>query len=333
MEVQNAILHKVVKRANTTTSRLEEADDELEIDATLTNVSTQIRSLYKKGVVYGVFEEDENVYVFKSLLKQCIDNGWSNFIEFSKSSLAVLQARMNEKQASVGSYVMFIHYRENSADYLFVVMMNDEEGAYVTEQLTLKKSIHLELSKLHMAARINIDKWLSAGEDDETGMKYVSFVRGRRDVSDYFISFVGCTSITRPKEATRQIINILDDFADENNLTPEQVTSNREIADDYLSRCLNEEKEASIETLSLLLDEDNPEAFSDFIDSEGYQMNAYFHVDRPALARLRGVKYESSKLNVRMSHDYVKTHVSLVNNSITIKDAPEKLMEDIKRLL
>lgn len=335
MEVLSAIIHRVDKQSASTEVHLHLAEADLAIDETVTRVATEVRGLYKRGVVYGVFQPDEETYRFQPLLRECMDQDWADFLPFTQQAMRLLKARMEEKPASAGGYVMFIRYVEQDTDYIFVLMMNDKVGAAVTDRLTLKDSIHLDLGKLYVAARVNLSRWRLDQRENEPGQhKYVSFIRGRRIVSDYFTAFIGCSEITKPAKATGLVIDILHNYAREKNLSAEEKDRHRRIADDYLRACLEEEREASLEQLSVQLNEEAPEDFLEFATAEEYGMGAFFPVDRSTLARLRGVRYDSQQLKIRMSEAYVRGHVTVGDNgSITLNQAPEELMEEVLALL
>lgn len=335
MEVKGAIIHRIDKRSATTEANLHLAEAELVIDETVTRVAEELRGLYKSGVVYGIFQDNEEVYRFQPFLRSCMDQDWEDFLSFTHQSMHLLKARMEEKPASAGAYVMFIRYAEQDNSYLFILMLNDKVGASVADDLTLKKAIHLDLTKLYVAARINLSRWRAEQQEDEYGQhKYISFIRGRREVSDYFTAFIGCTEVTKPAKATNSVIDILFDYSREKEFTTAEKDRYRAVADDYLRGCLTEEREASLERLSMLLNEDAPEDFLEFATSEEYGMAAYFPVDRSRLARLQGVRYDSKALKIRMTDSYVRQHVTVDDNgNITLSQVPDELVGEIKALL
>lgn len=235
--------------------------------------------------------------------------------------------------SSAGGYVLFIRYKEICHEYLFVLMLNDRLGASVTKKLLVEDSLHLDMSKLYVAGRINITHW-----KDEiakpVGHKYVSFIRGRRSISDYFIDFIGCTNITKPKEATNKIIDILNDYIRENEYEGDDKSRCHKIAGNYLKECVSENnREASLETLSLRLDEENPGQFFEFASNEKNQMDSLFKVDNPTLGRLFGVKFKQGGLAITMSEEYVKEHVTIKDGIMTVKDVPQKLQDEISALI
>ena len=334
MEVIAAVLHRIDKRAGDTIVHLDSATSELAVDDTVRRVATQVRGLYKRGVVYGAFEPDEENYRFQPYLRDYVACDEGSFFDFSVKSVERLRAEMVKTPASAGGYIMFVRYTEQGDDYLFVLMLNNKIGASVGDDLTLEKSIHLDLDKLYVAARINITRWEIDSASDEPGKhKYVSFIRGRREVSGYFTNFIGCTEVVRSVEATDLAIKIINDYSRDNSLSTEKKEQNRQIAHDYFKKCFEEKREASIERLSLLLDENEPDKFLEYASNEEYGISGYFEVDKSRLARLRGVIYNSTALKIRMTENFVRNHVDVdENGSITLKQIPDELLREVQAL-
>ena len=330
MNVENAVIHQINKKPGESPT-VSLAEKELVIDVTMSDVAGQVRDLYRGSGVYGIFREDADNYPFQTLLSQVEKHEWSGFFNFTKKATAILVKEMSSQAASAGGYILFMRYIESGSTYLFVIMLNDKIGASVTKNLELKKSIHLDLNKLYVAARINIDLWKEEGKDG-TGHNYASFIRGRRTLSTYFIDFIGCTEITKPAEITNLAIDILHDYITKNKFDKLKKDAYRERADSYLRECISASKEASVETLSLRLDEVNPTNFSDFASNDEYQMSNLFVVDKPSLRRLGGIKFTQAGLSISASTGYIRSHITTNNGRVIIDKAPKELIQEIKAL-
>ncbi|HEX7046649.1 MAG TPA: nucleoid-associated protein [Gammaproteobacteria bacterium] len=331
MEVKAAVIHQIAKEAASTDIAVTLAPGLLPLNDTVARVGGEVRKIYGGSAVYGLFRENSDVYWFQKILEKCVQAEWQDFMGFSTKAMEHLEDRMRQKQASAGGYVLFLRYSEADQDFLFVLMLNDKVGASVTSDLKLKDTLHLDLSKLYVAARINVTKWLQVKNDGEEH-KYVSFVRGKREVSEYFVDFIGCTALTKPKESTEKIINIVNDFIRENGWKGEQKHKARETVAEYLLECAKNKKEASVAAIATRLFEDDPEIFQHFAAQETYAMNAYFHVEKASLSRLIGVNFQEGKFSIRMSAQYVRDNVALKDGSLVIRNIPETLKNEIEAI-
>ena len=327
MDVKHAVIHQVTKEQGTPDVNLFLANGILTIDETVIRVAEELKKLYKGQAIYGQFSNNDEVHRFRPNLKDCMDKDWANFYDFSKIAMSLLKNKLEQKIASAGGYVLFLHYFENEKEYFFVLMLNDKIGASVTENLALKKSIHLDLSKLYVAARINITLWES--EEDH---KYVSFIKGKRDISDYFIDFIGCTEVNDPKKDTDRLITILNEYMRNNKFSSDLKQEYRSAAATYLKECADEQRDASLKILSTRLNSDEPDSFYDYATDEVHEMSTFFNVDKSRLKKLTGIDFSQTGFKIKMSSEYVKNHVSINDNKLIIDNPPQKLKEDIENI-
>lgn len=334
MHVHHAVIHKIEKDAGQHNIVVTNANQLLAIDETVTRVTTELRDLYRHSNVYGVFQENPDEYRFQVILDNCEQGDYNQFLDFTVNAIEILQHRMALSAPSAGGYVFFAHYEESEEHFLFIVMLRDTVGAHVTSNLTLEDSLHLDLTDLFVAGRINITRWREVLDDDlDTQHKYVSFIRRKRELANYFIDFIGCTEIVRPKEATTKLIEVLDDYMQQNEFPAEKKESFRSRTREYLTSCVEHQNEASVEYLSRILDEDNPDSFNDHASQEQYNLSSLFRVDPGPLVRLLGVTFSSAELKLKMTTRFVRDHVSTDNRSVVITDAPKELLAEIQKLI
>ena len=110
---------------------------------------------------------------------------------------------MEESNLSTGGHVLFAHYQQGMTDYLAIALLHHSEGVLVTDDLDVTPSRHLDLSQLHLAARINVSGWLN----NKHSKQYISFIQGKsgKKASEYFRDFIGCQEgIDAPGEVCGQ---------------------------------------------------------------------------------------------------------------------------------
>ena len=110
--------------------------------------------------------------------------GTEDFTSFSREAVEHLTSLMEESNLSVGGHVLFAHYQQGMTDYLAIALLNQSDSVTVTDTLDVTPSRHLDLSKLHLAARINLSEW----QNNKQSKQYISFIKGKngRKATDYF---------------------------------------------------------------------------------------------------------------------------------------------------
>lgn len=322
MEVVKSIVHRLEKKRNQK-STLKLRKDLLPISVPLTNLLSELRIVYNKktGKSYGIFQPDDETYPFKKFLLQYIKNE-SDFASFSNKSMSLFKSKIDSANLATGGYVIFIHYKVNETNYLMVVMLSDKSGITINDEtLDLLDTTHLDLEKLHLAGRIDVDQWRT-----DVSEKYLSFVKGRKSgdgVSLYFREFLGCTDYTDPKKQSLILLQVIEDYGMKNEMSYNDKVQFKQRIFDYCEEKRKAGLPIYLEDLSYYIDEENPEAFLEFSNSEKYALNSGFEPHRDTIKKFRRYMGKDASLSISFESD-------LLGNRINYK-ADQKILE-IKKL-
>ncbi|GAP24073.1 hypothetical protein GLF_0955 [Gluconobacter frateurii NBRC 101659] len=72
---------------------------------------------------------------------------------------------------------------------------------------------HLDLEGFRFAGRINLTAWAAGAE------RYISFLKGKSDVSEYFRLFLGCDSVVEARVDTSNLVMALKEFVTAEKMT------------------------------------------------------------------------------------------------------------------
>lgn len=252
---------------------------------------TRLFRKHQSGRIYGGFESDKNAYPFSRLLSECVANG-GDFLTFSKDTAALLVAKMKDIPAATGGYFFAARFTEENEDLLLILMLHQEQGHAIDDAtLTLKRSLNLQMEHLDLAARISISSWL-AGKPDP-----VSLVRGRKEVSEYFKSFIGLHEPRTNTEGTQKLKNFIEQWMDIHSYSPSDREAVRERIVDYARKRKDEPVELGV--VATLVDENRHEKF--FNDANEAGLGAEFHVDRRSLKAWERVAYSEPGGELRLN--------------------------------
>ena len=211
MKLQHAIVHLLHKVRNISIASATFRDSELDCkNKKVISLISQIRNAYntKNGLGYGDFINkrrpfEDNLFEYKLASM--------SFITFSKNAMDELVEAIKHKTAATGGYIIFSYYKENDSNFLLIAMLKNKGSFNFDADLNLVDLDTLDLDHLHIAARINLEKWASNDE------KYISFIKGRSDdVMAYFKSFLGINddSYSDSKENTGDLYRVVLDYCE-----------------------------------------------------------------------------------------------------------------------
>ncbi|MCY1362930.1 Nucleoid-associated protein YejK [compost metagenome] len=242
-----------------------------------------------------------------------------------------LQHLMEESNLSVGGHVFFAHYQQGMTDYLMIALLHQAEAVVVTEDLQVVTIRHLDLSQLHLAARINLSGW----QNNSQSRQYISFLKGKagRKASDYFRDFIGCQEGIDPPSETRTLLKAFSDFIEAEDLAEEQAREKTQTLVDYASTQAKLGEPITLDELSALIDEDRPRAFAEHIRDKDYGLSQEIPPDKRTLSKFRrftgrteglSISFESHMLGSRIEYDQAR-------DQLLIHSLPTQLKNQLKK--
>jgi nucleoid-associated protein len=147
------------------------------------------------------------------------------------------------------------------------------------------------MEHLDLAARINISEWQDGKPEP------VSLIRGRKQVSDYFKSFIGLHEPRTNTEGTKKLRDFTENWMETQNFPRRQRESVREAVLDYAKRRRDEPVE--LDVIASLVDPERHEEF--FTTANEVGLGAEFHIDRRSLSPWVRVTYSDDDIKLNFA--------------------------------
>ena len=296
MKINNIIVHSIEKDQHQDREDIEIhlRDEELPIDDKVTLLLDGVRDVYtnKTGKAFGELGEGR---FFSRELRRFHD-GEIEFIDFTNVAMNELKGHLAAQPLATGGYLLFADFESNGTHYFMVVMLKSKDGLSFDDELELMDAHHLELDRLHFAARIDIDAWVS--DDDGNN---VSFVKGRAStsVTVYFKEFLGIEEFSESIKTTQNLVTAVSNYCrQELKLDIEEIESYKKTVHDYCKEKNENEVPIYLEELSRYMDEANPNKFMEYAQ-ENYEIPNEFQVDKNRLRKF--LRYSGQDKGVSIS--------------------------------
>ena len=275
------------------------------------------------------------------------------FIEMTKVAMRSLQSKARDVNSASGGYLLFASYTSDNKPFLLIAMIKQREGIQLNENLEPIGIQELDLSKLHQAARINIERYLmheeTESEEDREQLSYLSFVspRSNQSASGYFIKALGCSGGVAASRATdtacREIANF---FQSKSDLLPHKKELKTEVFE-YLRDCYDEKRSATINDLTAIARRHLPaeyddemrteveEELSEHLNSEETRLPSEFRVHLATINRHAKTKLKSANWQLQFEkHSLGKDEnaeiwYDKVNNRLVINNLTTEIQSEI----
>ncbi|WP_440055844.1 nucleoid-associated protein YejK [Pseudoalteromonas sp. T1lg65] len=329
IEVKKLVVHYVDKHDENTEIHLR--DDEMQVNDKVNVFIEQLHHAYnsKPGKGYCAFSGEKNSIVASAM--QSYRNQELNFWQLTKDAAEVLKEELNKYAFNESGYLVFCHYQYVASNFIMIALINIKEHYSITSELDLSASKHLDIAKMQLAARIDLDAWDTQEEDN----RYISFIKGRagRKVADFFLDFLGCEEGIDPKQQSVAMLNAVEDYLSEQQFNKQEKDELRKEVFNYCNDCITTGEDANVSSLSDTLSKSSESSFADFYQQQGYELEESFPVDKKtvsAMVKFSGmgggvsVGFERKHLGERVIYD---AH----NDILTIKGVPPNLKDQIEK--
>lgn len=339
IDVSNIVVHKINKFGGQKATSLKLRDKELKIAKQEIFFVADIRKSFQKKSrpTYGIFDSRRSINNFSALLQSYVD-GDIDFLEFTKESMKYYETEIGKSAPATGAFVVFANFskNDNKDRYLLIFSINNNNGYNLNEdELTIQQILNLDLSKLDVAAMVNISRWQKyIAKEDEDIRTYLAFIKGKKKLSDYFLDFIGCADKSTNTDSSKLLVSALNKFLDDSDYSKEEIKARKKAVFDYCQTCILEKKEVLLDQISYLVNEEDPESFAAFAASEENGVSEIIKPDNAVLRSLQYIDFKSKDLSISFSKSKLNKKEIVYNpqsKSLTIKSLPEDLIKQLEQ--
>lgn len=358
-EIHYAVIHGFTKEANTN-EVLEVVKKNKVLNCELPAVISLIKGvnslLGKPGNIlsYGQFGDDMRQGKFPSGFDAYTSSSATegDFLKISHLALDELVSEAQHENFATGGNLLIASYANDGRPFFLAAMMKQRGGIQLDADFVPVEIVEVDLSKVHQAARINLDRYaevknLPAPTDDDENSEdrtYLSFVGAQRSNSQaagYFIKALGCTKGIGSSRATRNVIEAVKEFFARPELKKHRVIA-RNAVTTYLQERLQSGQNAVLTEIAHAataclagMQEEVVEELKGYLNDDKSKVPAVFAVHATTLKKNTRIKADGPNWSVQFERSSLGvTQNSAVffneaNKSLTFNNLDEKTMKEI----
>ncbi|MFH4893885.1 nucleoid-associated protein YejK [Vibrio sp. Y42_MX_L11] len=302
----------------------------LENDASTENLVAELHRVFhsKAGKGFGSFQSDSEFQFWLQEMRK----GERDFYDFSQISANRLKEELIKYPFADEGILVFAEYQSLATDYLFIGILPMNQSLKVTEGLDISATDYLDITKMDIAARID----LSSYDTDKESNRYLQYIKGRvgRKVADFFLDFLQADIGLDTKQQNLVLMQAVDDFCADSKLEKQEVKEYKKQVYDYCNEQIKSGDEVQISELSgELPPSQDGTSFMDFTKEQGYELEESFPGDRATVRKLTkfvgaggglNISFDSLLLGERIFYDPE-------TDTLTIKGTPPNLKDQLSR--
>lgn len=331
MPVLHSAIHKIDKKPDGTPAVLHLGNAEQVESQARDDLMCQFNETYNAtaGKGWGFFHAESGAYPLRGWLAKYLAGG-DDFLSFTRTAVEHLTRLMEESNLTTGGHALFCHYQQGMTDYLIIALVQETEAVTMTQELHLMTVKRLDLDHIRLAARINISEW----QNNPQSKQYISYLKGKqgRKLNDYFRDFIGCQEgIDGPGE-TRTLLKAFSDFVESEDLGEESAREKTHTLVSYSMAQAKLGEPITLDELSELIDEDQPEAFVDFIKAADYGISDTLPPDKKTLNKFRRFTGRAEGLSISFEQHLLGSKIEFdeAGGTLTLRGLPNPLIDQLK---
>ncbi len=330
MAIKEAIVH-FIERQDGEQTNVAQRRSLLTLNSPLEGLITKVVAAYnnRAGKIYGGFEGDRTQFPFSVWLQQYLD-GEIDLVQFSDQSLNHLKSKLDQQAESVTGYLLFARQRVLEQEQLLILLLSTSPAVIIDEELELNDALNLDLGKVQMGAKINIDEWQQGGNS-----QYISFVKSRsgKELNENFRQFIGCTEELDAKEQTQTLLKVFNDYCDQSYQDQGKVSEVKQKAYEYCNDQVESGERVQIQELSCALDTTDPDKFFNYVSEHDSPLHSDTPADRGGLKKF--VRYSGSMKGISISFSEMLLGEQVVydpdTDTLVIRGIPPTLKKQLNR--
>lgn len=329
LHLSNVILHQLQKN-DSDELIVNFRSESLAHDASSENLVAELHRVFnaKAGKGFGSFKSDSEFHHWLQDLRQ----GEQDFYHFSQISANRLKDELSKYPFADEGILVIAEYQSLATDYLFVAIIPSNQSMKVTERLDISATDYLDISKMDIAARID----LTCLDTDKDSNRYLAYIKGRvgRKVADFFLDFLQAEVGLDAKVQNQVLMQAVDDFCTDSQLEKDEVISYKKQVFDYCNEQIKSGDELEVRELSGELPAaQDGSSFYDYTQEQGYELEQSFPVDRATVRKL--TKYVGAGGGLNISFDSLllgeRIFYDPQTDTLTIKGTPPNLRDQLTR--
>lgn len=335
--ISNIALHFLSKQEGTNEVTLRLGPEAIEVGTKIKNFVDSLHTIYngKASKAYGQFSaipSQGDSARFVDIMESYLGESQS-FYDFSCQAANLLKNEVSKYDLGEMGYLVVCHYEYLGGRHLLVAIIPISEHYSVDGELNISADQHLDTNRLQLAARIDLFDY----QKNPDSNRYVSFIKGRagRQVSDFFLDFLGCEEGLNSKAQTQTLVQAVEDFV---NVTQLDGNEKQDTRKELLSYCKEQKaasQDVSLQELGKVISkEDKGQDFYQFCQDQAYPIEESFPHDQTVVNKI--TKYSGYGGGISLSFERSHFGEDVVynpgNESITIYKVPPNLKEQLLAL-
>lgn len=333
MAIQSLIFNRIQRWQDDQPAELIISEHEQNITADHEVLFGQLKKLFqfKAGKLFGQFSDDRAESPFPSWCQEHLE-GKIPFQKLATLFSEQFKSQVDKTSDVVDGYLMCVAEERADGPRIYLLLLETSSGLQIDNALSLDTVDHLNLSKLDLALRIDINEWQNTSSGSVENSPYLCMVKGRgkAKIGDAFSLSAGFKNSVDTSKETETLMEILASYTKQD--APKEAADIRQKAYEFCVEQQQLGEAVPLNELSGYLDENQPTRFVEHAEQSA-QLSAEksLRPDTRKLKHLVRISGKGNGLSLSFSSDLMQQTILFdeQNDTLTITSIPKSLKKQI----
>ena len=333
INLKKLAIHEIVKESQTNEATTFLSNSCLNINNVTSGLVEQLNASYKSdSLIYAVFDFSPDKYFpsqFSSYENLATTTN-ANFLTFTQNVTTNLRNQIVNITLAKGGYLVYVEYVFNNINYLGIFFIRDATGVVFNKNTTehnveVTPTTYMNIDKLVMACRINLDKYSS------NNGKYLTFLRRRQaEVSDYFLNWISIILPESSKEFTETLYSMVNNMSlpiDPDTGVQYDLNSYRQKIVNYIRE---KNKIVDLHDLGRFFYQDENK-FIEYRDENAIEIDNEFKADGKTLKKFQSIEIKAKGIQLKFSRGLLASGDIYIGRGEQIIIKSEALQNELRK--
>lgn len=329
MAIQSLIFHKIERWNEEQNATLKLSDSSATITADHEALFGQMKKLFqfRAGKFHGQFDPEYAEAPFQNWLKEHLDQK-IGFEKLSTLYAETFKELVDKTSEAYDGYITLVLEDRADGPRCYIFMLETSAGLTFDNTIHLDTIEHINMSKLDLALRIDLDDWLKGDSDSP----YLCMVKGRNNakIGEAFMQACGFKNSVDTQKETEALMEMLAGYT--KDAEPKQAAEVRKKAYDFCVEQQQLGEDVPLNELSGYLDENEPTRFAQYAETQAHiDSNTSLRPDTRKLKHLVRLSGKGHGLSLSFSSDLIQQTILFdeQTDTLTITAIPKSLKKQI----
>lgn len=331
MALEHCILHHLTRDGETAPLNLKVREEESGTEDAIYSLYEQLRQTFNRNSTrqFGQFDSERGDNPFPAQLDKFKEEP-AIFTRMTQKVMEHLKQTFDALAQPIDAHVMFAVETSVNQTVLYMFWMEHQAAMHITAAQEIESVEYIEPKNLVAALSVNLSDFHEVPE-----AKYLSVMKGRgyKEVGEFFENFSCFTTQISTAAETEAFLEVVEKFTEE--MPEEEGQSKR---NDIIDYCIEQNmagEPVNVEALSAIINEDEPEQFTQFVETNQDKPQTVIHTHRPSLKKYGRYSGRDKDISLSFNATLVGEAIEYnpTDNTLVIRHIPKGLKEQLVKAL